>query len=111
MDADLLLQIGNAPSTLWIVDYLHGHTGSAHDASAFESTAAFLHPNWLFEGKEFAWTDSAYTLDSRTIAVHKKPASLLPENIIFDNMVSHLRICSEHCMGALKGRFQCLRGL
>lgn len=26
-------------------------------------------------------------------------------------MVSHLRIRSEHCMGALKGRFQCLRGL
>lgn len=94
-----------------IVDYAHGHTGSVHDASAFESTAASMHPNWFFSGDEFAWTDSAYTLDSRTIAVHKRPASLREENIIFDNMVSHLRIRSEHCMGALKGRFQCLRGL
>ena len=29
----------------------------------------------------------------------------------FDRTVSHLRVCSEHCMGALKGRFQCLHGL
>lgn len=95
-----------------IVDYSHGHiSGSAHDATTFESTAASLHPEWLFTGQEFTWVDSAYTLDSWTIAVHKKPVSLQPENIIFDNMVSHLWIQSEHCMGALKGRFQCLRGL
>lgn len=104
-------QIGNVPSNLRIVDYSHGHTGSAHDATAFEYTAASQHPEWLFTGSEFAWVDSAYTLDSRTIAVHKKPASLTAENIIFDKMVSHIRIRSEHCMGALKGRFQCLRGL
>lgn len=70
-----------------------------------------MHSDWFFSGEEFAWTDSAYSLNTRTIAVHKKPASLQEENIIFDNMVSHLRIRSEHCMGALKGRFQCLRGL
>jgi hypothetical protein len=39
------------------------------------------------------------------------PASARRENAIFDKAVSHLRIRSEHCMGALKGRFQCLRGL
>ncbi|EJF59387.1 hypothetical protein DICSQDRAFT_65199, partial [Dichomitus squalens LYAD-421 SS1] len=64
-----------------------------------------------FRGNEFAWTDSAYALNSRTIPVHKKPASLRRENAIFDRMVSHLRVHSEHCMGALKGCFQCLRGL
>lgn len=105
------MQIGNIPVDLCIVDYSHGYTGSVHDAAAFESTAAYIHPEWLFSGQEFAWVDSAYTLDSRTIAVHKKPASLLPENMVFDSMVSHLCIRSEHCMGALKGRFQCLRGL
>lgn len=86
-------------------------TGSAHDARAFEHTAAALHPNWLFAENEFAWADSAYQVNARTIPVHKKPACLLPENTLFDKTVAHLRIRSEHCMGALKGRFQCLRGL
>lgn len=86
-------------------------TGSAHDATAFQHTTAAKYPDWFFEGEEFAWTDSAYAINSRTIPVHKKPASLIPENARFDRMVSHLRIRSEHCLGALKGRFQCLRGL
>ena len=30
---------------------------------------------------------------------------------MFDRVVSYLRVHSEHCMGALKGRFQCLCGL
>ncbi len=55
--------------------------------------------------------DSAYSVNSRTIPVHKKPASLDPKNALFDKMVAHIRVRSEHCMGALKGRFQCLRGL
>ena len=99
------------PSTLRIVDYSYGLTGSAHDATAFEHTAAAKHSDWIFEGDEFAWTDSAYSLNKRTIPVHKKPAALRRENAIFDHAVSHLRVRSEHCMGALKGRFQCLRGL
>lgn len=86
-------------------------TGSAHDATAFKETAASLYPNWFFSGEEFAWVDSAYSVNSRTIPVHKKPASLDPKNALFDKTVAHLRVRSEHCMGALKGRFQCLRGL
>jgi len=86
-------------------------TGSAHDATAFEHTTAAKHPDWFFEGEEFAWADSAYTVNSRTIPVHKKPASDDPANALFDKTVAHLRVRSEHCMGALKGRFQCLRGL
>jgi hypothetical protein len=73
--------------------------------------AAHKYPEWFFEGDEFAWADSAYTLNKRTIPVHRKPASLRRENTIFDKAVAHLRVRSEHCMGALKGRFQCLRGL
>jgi hypothetical protein len=86
-------------------------TGSAHDAAAFEHTAAAKYPDWFFMEKEFAWTDSAYAVNKHTIPVHKQPASLDPLNILFDKLVAHLRIRSEHCMGALKGRFQCLRGL
>ena len=99
------------PSNLRIVDYSHGMTGSAHDATAFEHTTAAKYPDWFFEGEEFAWADSAYAVNSRTIPVHKKPASDDPANALFDKIVAHLRVRSEHCMGALKGRFQCLRGL
>ena len=84
---------------------------TAYDAVAFESTAAAKHPDWFFEGEEFAWCDSAYALSPRTIPIHKKPAALRPKNAIFDKTVSHLCVHSEHCMGALKGRFQCLWGL
>ncbi|KAG2055033.1 hypothetical protein BDR06DRAFT_867627, partial [Suillus hirtellus] len=105
----LNLQVGNLPSNLHIVDYAHGLTGSAHDASAFEHTAAFKHTDWFFKGDEFAWVDSAYPVSKYTMPVHKQPASLLPENILFDKAVAHLRVCSEHCMGALKGHWQCLR--
>jgi hypothetical protein len=108
---EVILQIGNVPSTLRIVDYSHGFTGSAHDSAAFEHTAAFKHPDWLFHGEEFVWGDSAYTLSSRIIPVYKWPASLIPQNALFDTAVSHIRVRSEHCMGALKGRFQSLRGL
>lgn len=86
-------------------------TGSAHDAGAFEHTGAHKYPEWFFGEGEFAWTDSAYTVNKHTIPVHKEPASFRPENIIFDKAVSHLRVRSEHCMGALKSRWQCLRGL
>lgn len=86
-------------------------TGSAHDSSAFEHTAAAKYPDWFFKGKEFAWADSAYTVNSRTIPVHKQPASFNPRNAFFDKHVSRLRVRSEHCMGALKGRWQSLRGL
>ena len=86
-------------------------TGSAHDATAFEHTTAAKYPDWSFEGEEFAWADSAYAINSHTIPVHKKPASDDPANSLFDKVVAHLRVRSEHCMGALKGRFQCLCGL
>lgn len=39
-------------------------TGSAHDATAFENTMAAMHPDWFFDGEEFAWADSAYAVNS-----------------------------------------------
>lgn len=86
-------------------------TGSARDAAAFEHTAASKYPDWFFQGEEFAWGDSAYAVNNRMISIHKKPASLLPANTLFDKTVSHLRVWSEHCIGALQGQFQCLQGL
>lgn len=54
---------------------------------------------------------SAYGINSHTIPVHKQPAFLDPANAYFDKVVAHFCVQSEHCMGALKGRFQCLCGL
>lgn len=93
------------------MDYSWGRTGSAHDALAFQDTAAARYPDWFFDGDEFAWADSAYPCNRRTIPVHKEPASFDPRNQLFDNIVSKIRVRSEHCIGVLKGRFQSLRGL
>ncbi|KDQ05719.1 hypothetical protein BOTBODRAFT_78865, partial [Botryobasidium botryosum FD-172 SS1] len=68
-------------------------------------------PNWFFQGNEFAWGDSAYTLLPRMIPIHKKPANLVRENAIFDHTVAAIRVRSEHTMGALKGQWQALCGL
>ncbi|KIK14035.1 hypothetical protein PISMIDRAFT_47580, partial [Pisolithus microcarpus 441] len=64
-----------------------------------------------FQGDEFAWVDSAYPPTHHTIPVHKQPASQLPENAVFDKTASNVQVWSEHCMGALKGHWQCLRAL
>ncbi|KIK73190.1 hypothetical protein PAXRUDRAFT_179032, partial [Paxillus rubicundulus Ve08.2h10] len=93
----------NLPSNLRIVDYLHGMMGSAHDAWAFEHTAAAKYPDWFFQGQEFGWADSAYGVSPWTIPVHKKPAALLPKNAAFDYAVANIRVHSEHHMGTLKG--------
>ncbi|KIK91092.1 hypothetical protein PAXRUDRAFT_799042, partial [Paxillus rubicundulus Ve08.2h10] len=82
--------IGNLPSNLHIVDYLHGMMGSAHDTWAFEHTAAAKYPDWFFQGQEFGWADSAYGASPQTIPVHKKPAALLPENAAFDYAVANI---------------------
>ncbi|KAF7292661.1 DDE Tnp4 domain-containing protein [Mycena indigotica] len=107
----LNVQIGNVPSNLRIVDYSHGFTGSAHDASAFEYTAARKHPELLFEGDEHGFGDSAYALSEHMIPMFRSPAADLPENHLFCLTLSHLRVRSEHCMGALKGRWQSFKGL
>ena len=57
------------------------------------------------------WADSAYVLTPHVIPVHKRPEADIADNRAFDAAVSHIRIRSEHCMGALKGRWQSLHGL
>ncbi|KAF8837347.1 hypothetical protein BDN67DRAFT_991794 [Paxillus ammoniavirescens] len=95
----LNLQVRNLPSNLCIVDYSHGMTGFAHDAWALEHIAAAKHSDRFFKRDEFTWADSAYALTTQTIPIHKKPASFLPENTIFDQAVANLCVHLEHCMG------------
>ncbi|KAG8794385.1 hypothetical protein FRC12_024712 [Ceratobasidium sp. 428] len=108
---ELNAQIGCVGSNLRIIDYSVGLTGSAHDAIAFEKTAASQFSELIFQDDEFAWADSAYTASYRVISIHKAPANLDPKAQIFDTAVSRIRIRSEHCNAALKGRWQSLKGL
>ena len=84
----LFLQIGNAVSSLRIIDYAHGFTGAVHDSNAFRHTCAFMHPQWLFEGEEFAWANSAYTPSNRIVPVYKEPLSERWPGNIFNQTVS-----------------------
>ena len=45
------------------------------------------------------------------VAPYKKPERDLPDNEVFNNHLSMIRIRSEHAIGYLKGRFQSLKGL
>jgi len=85
----------------WLLSWLYW---SAHDTAAFEHTYTFKNPEYLFQGNEFAWADSA-NITPLMIPIHCKPAALCPENILFDRIVSQIQVCSEHCMGALKASF------
>ncbi len=50
-------------------------------------------------------------IETWVIAPYKKPERDLPENAVFNNHVSMVRIRSEHAIGYLKGRFQSLKDL
>ncbi|KIK51091.1 hypothetical protein GYMLUDRAFT_78333 [Collybiopsis luxurians FD-317 M1] len=88
---------------LQIVDIGYGFTGSTHDASAWEKTYVKQeHQNVLRSG-EWIWADSAYPISDWVVAPFKHPEHNLPDNQIFNEAVSRLRICSEHAIGFLKG--------
>jgi hypothetical protein len=104
------VQIVSLPN-LRIVDYGYGFTGSTHDSTAWEKTRIFAEHDIILEENEFIWGDSAYPIDVWVVAPYKKPESIQPDNAIFNNHVSMVRIRSEHAIGFLKGRFQSLKGL
>ncbi|KAF7317930.1 DDE Tnp4 domain-containing protein [Mycena kentingensis (nom. inval.)] len=106
----LNIQIISLPN-LRIIDFSYGHTGSAHDATAWLGTrmardhALFLRPG------EWIWADSAYPIRFWIISPYKAPERYLPDNDEFNKVVSKLRIRSEHAIGFLKGRFWSLKNL
>ncbi|KAJ3502372.1 hypothetical protein NLJ89_g8916 [Agrocybe chaxingu] len=70
-----------------IIDYAVGLPGSQHDASAWDPLQK--------------WCQAPY----------KKPEKLTWDNTTHNYHVSAVRVCSEHCVGYLKGRWSSLRGL
>lgn len=45
---------------LRIIDFAYGHTGSTHDATAWEQTQLAKDHETLLAGGEWVWGDSAY---------------------------------------------------
>lgn len=96
---------------LTIIDYVVGHTGSAHDNWAFQDSVAVLNSRDLVSEEECIWGDSAYALTSHVIAPYKLLKSLHPDNKRFNYYLSSIRVRSEHAIGFLKERFGSLNGL
>ncbi|KAJ8502842.1 hypothetical protein ONZ45_g11386 [Pleurotus djamor] len=96
---------------LRIIDFGYGYTGSTHDSTAWEGTALASNPQDHLAPAEWVWADSAYPISSWVVAPYKRPERDLPENTVFNNHVSILRIRSEHAIGFLKGRFHSLKNL
>jgi len=121
------LQIISLPQSLLIVDYSLGHTGSVHDAWAFQSTRTFKNHDKIFGPGEWMWADSAYPPETWSVAPFKKPVNgqLTADQRTYNYWVSkashilhskpgkshclQIRIRVEHTMGMLKGTFQSLK--
>jgi hypothetical protein len=68
----------------------------------------------IFERAEFIIGDSAFNPSKRMISAYKRNAGescLKAENEFFNTKMSSARFKSEHCIGLIKNRFPCLRGL
>jgi hypothetical protein len=101
------------PHNLRIVDYTIGHTGSAHDSYAFQSTRiAENHETFLADG-EWMWADSAYPVRIWCVPPYKKPRNgqLSRDQKRFNYHLSSIRVRTEHAISLLKGRFQSLHEL
>ncbi|THU86876.1 hypothetical protein K435DRAFT_584381, partial [Dendrothele bispora CBS 962.96] len=67
----LNVQIVSLPN-LRIIDFAYGHTGSTHDATAWEGTTLFKEHEIRLEEGEWVWADSAYPIQTWVVAPYKK---------------------------------------
>ena len=68
----------------------------------------------FFTPGEYILGDSAFSKSPVLVQSFKKDANtgyLDPKKEFFNSKLASLRIKSEHCIGMLKGRFQCLKKL
>ena len=64
-----------------------------------------------FDSKQYILGDSAFKASNIMIPSFKKPfgSDLNAQQQAFNTALARIRIKSEHCIGLLKGRFQCLK--
>lgn len=90
-----------------------GYAGSSHDARVYANSDLAQNPRKFFSGEEYLLADSAYTPSREIIPAYKKPVhgEMSADNTRFNYYHSNLRVRVEHCIGILKSRFQCLKGM
>ncbi|THU79016.1 hypothetical protein K435DRAFT_584257, partial [Dendrothele bispora CBS 962.96] len=67
----LNIQIVSLPN-LQIIDFAYGHTGSTHDATAWEETKLFKEHDTIPGDDAWVWADSAYPIQTWVVAPYKK---------------------------------------
>jgi hypothetical protein len=95
-----------------ITYYNAGWPGSTHDNRVWRNSRLFQKREEYFSYLEYILGDSAYSSSSVMVQAFKKHAAtvFLPEDQEkFNTLLAQVRIASEHCIGILKGRFQCLK--
>lgn len=66
---------------------------------------------YIWKKNEWCWGDAGYPLHKWLMIPYKSPATSFKPNRTFNFHLSRIRILSEHIIGYLKGRFQCLKEL
>jgi hypothetical protein len=95
-----------------IIYYNAGWPGSTHDNRVLRNSQLYYNRGDYFSQKEYLLGDSAYSASTIMVQSFKKRSgtSHLPaKQEAFNNNLAKIRIRSEHCIGQLKGRFQCLK--
>ena len=59
------------------MDFSYGHTGSAHDSTAWVGTRLAREHDTILEENEFVWADSAYPVSSVSISRNIKHANII----------------------------------
>ncbi|KAA1077671.1 hypothetical protein PGT21_015652 [Puccinia graminis f. sp. tritici] len=72
-----------------------------------------LEPDQFFSPGEYLLADSAFVTTPTIVAAFKRPphGKLTDEQVSFNYYLARHRVLVEHCIGALKARFQSLKGL
>jgi hypothetical protein len=89
-----------------------GWPGSTHDNRVFRNSKVYYKRGKYFAQNEYLLGNSAYSSSPVMVQAFKKQAvtaALPPNHEFFNSCLASVRICSEHCIGMLKGRFRCLK--
>ena len=95
------------------ITYVYGGwPGSVHDNRMFKNCRNYQKRGEYFADFEYLLGDSAFSASAVMVQSFKKvrhQVCLAHDMEMFNTKLAQVRIKSEHCIGMLKGRFQCLK--